>query len=275
MNETVNTHRISPTAQAAQDAARRGDGQFGNQPHADPGIVSAEQDQPLGMDLVRAKVLHLDDRDHPSAHPLEECFEERNFYGRPVVQPEYFTALHTAAMVPVAAGIPPVCSCGFTRVPKGDGTFVELHDHLSEMGPFGDARQWTRQARKDHKLPRYEDVKDSLDPFDPSLWASLSDHDAWLVGTAIQLLPDLDDDEFQRLAEPLVRKQLGMPGRMPIADRFLFNAYHRDSARRHVAAGHTGTCAAEGPIGQLYRRVALEDPEAWVPDAAACDPGCR
>lgn len=53
-----------------------------------------------------------------------------NHYGQPVI--EDFDGEHYAALVPTAAGSPPVCSCGWTRR-HVDGRWVELYEHLQEV----------------------------------------------------------------------------------------------------------------------------------------------
>ena len=53
-----------------------------------------------------------------------------NYYGQPVTSPEYFEGRHVAN-VPAIAGLPPVCSCGWT--PHGK---FQMSDHLADMGEF-------------------------------------------------------------------------------------------------------------------------------------------
>lgn len=50
-----------------------------------------------------------------------------NYYGLPITPPEYFDGEHAANAL--AAGLPPVCSCGWT--PHGRFTMA---DHLRDMG---------------------------------------------------------------------------------------------------------------------------------------------
>jgi hypothetical protein len=61
---------------------------------------------------------------------------ELNYYGQPIIAPEHFDGEHYAAMVPVAAGMPPACSCGWTRHTV-DGVTFELADHLRDMRETG------------------------------------------------------------------------------------------------------------------------------------------
>lgn len=49
-----------------------------------------------------------------------------NFYGQPIIAPEYFDHEHIAN--PMSAGLPPCCSCGWT--PHEDFTMA---DHLADM----------------------------------------------------------------------------------------------------------------------------------------------
>ena len=63
--------------------------------------------------------------------------EERNMYGGRIVRPEYFEGMHYPAIVPMGAGEPPVCSCGWTRWRDENGTYFELYDHIRDMGDFG------------------------------------------------------------------------------------------------------------------------------------------
>jgi hypothetical protein len=49
-----------------------------------------------------------------------------NYYDQPIIDPALFDGEHVAN--PVSAGLPPVCSCGWT--PHGEYT---LADHLREM----------------------------------------------------------------------------------------------------------------------------------------------
>lgn len=51
----------------------------------------------------------------------------RNYYGSPIISPDQFTGEHEA-IVPAAGGLPPLCTCGWTR----HGGF-ELADHLRDM----------------------------------------------------------------------------------------------------------------------------------------------
>lgn len=61
-----------------------------------------------------------------------------NFYGQPITAPEYFDGRHIAS--PGPAGLPPVCSCGWTRWQIEDGPcageWFEMIDHLRDMGEF-------------------------------------------------------------------------------------------------------------------------------------------
>ena len=71
-------------------------------------------------------------RRNPSQYAPEECYDGPNWYGRPIVLPEYYEGEHFAAVVPPSGGDPPVCSCGWTR--WGDGSrWFELSDHLRDM----------------------------------------------------------------------------------------------------------------------------------------------
>ncbi|WP_367139409.1 hypothetical protein [Saccharothrix sp. HUAS TT1] len=73
----------------------------------------------------------------PGQYAEWECLEERNFYGGPIVDPGHYEGVHRPAFVPAAAGLPPWCSCGWTRVPKGGGLYVELVEHIADQGRFG------------------------------------------------------------------------------------------------------------------------------------------
>lgn len=53
-----------------------------------------------------------------------------NFYGLPITPPEYFDGDHVANSG--LAGLPPVCSCGWTRH-EVDGRWFEMNDHLADM----------------------------------------------------------------------------------------------------------------------------------------------
>lgn len=57
-----------------------------------------------------------------------------NFYGQPIIHPGRFEGLHKA-FVPASAGLPPRCSCGWTRFER-EGVWVELCEHLDDMGEF-------------------------------------------------------------------------------------------------------------------------------------------
>lgn len=50
-----------------------------------------------------------------------------NYYGNPIVSPEYFEGEHKAT-VPAAGGLPPWCTCGWTR-----HSGHELFEHLADM----------------------------------------------------------------------------------------------------------------------------------------------
>jgi hypothetical protein len=54
-----------------------------------------------------------------------------NYYGLPITAPEYFDGEHVAN--PMGAGMPPVCSCGWTRWEYAPGKWFELADHLRDM----------------------------------------------------------------------------------------------------------------------------------------------
>lgn len=54
-----------------------------------------------------------------------------NYYGQPIVPPEYYDGAHVAS--PGPAGMPPVCSCGWTRWEHAPGEWYELADHLREV----------------------------------------------------------------------------------------------------------------------------------------------
>lgn len=56
-----------------------------------------------------------------------------NYYGLPITPPEYFDDKHV--VVAMGAGLPPVCSCGWTRH-EVDGRWFEMSDHLADMGEF-------------------------------------------------------------------------------------------------------------------------------------------
>ena len=76
---------------------------------------------------------------NPSQYAPEECYDanERgglNWYGLPNVLPEYYEGEHFAAVVPPSGGDPPVCSCGWTRWGDDRLGWVELSDHLCDMG---------------------------------------------------------------------------------------------------------------------------------------------
>jgi len=58
----------------------------------------------------------------------------KNAYGSKIADPEDFKGAHYAAIVPSSGGSPPVCSCGWTRQPKGGGLYVELWEHIRDMG---------------------------------------------------------------------------------------------------------------------------------------------
>lgn len=58
-----------------------------------------------------------------------------NYYGQPIIDPARFTGTHQA-FVPAAAGLPPRCSCGWTRFERAPGEWVELSEHLKDMGEF-------------------------------------------------------------------------------------------------------------------------------------------
>lgn len=53
-----------------------------------------------------------------------------NYYGQPVVPPEVFMGEHIAN--PGSAGMPPVCSCNWTRH-EVNGRWVEMSEHLADM----------------------------------------------------------------------------------------------------------------------------------------------
>jgi hypothetical protein len=91
----------------------------------------------------------------PGLYATWECEEKRNFYGAPVVSACYYEGLHYPALVPAGAGSPPVCSCGFTRVPSDvDGLWWELVDHLDEQAPGFASRERAPASR----LPRSPEV---------------------------------------------------------------------------------------------------------------------
>lgn len=54
-----------------------------------------------------------------------------NYYGQPIIAAEYFTGEHIAN--PGPAGLPPVCSCGWTRWQTDDGRWFEMSDHIADM----------------------------------------------------------------------------------------------------------------------------------------------
>ena len=57
--------------------------------------------------------------------------EDRNYYGQVIMPPEHFDGEHVAN--PVSAGLPPVCSCGWTRWEYETGKWFEMSDHLQDM----------------------------------------------------------------------------------------------------------------------------------------------
>lgn len=63
----------------------------------------------------------------------------KNHYGLPIADPATFTAPHTAAIVPLSGGSPPVCSCGWTRFRRDDGSWIELYEHIRDQNPEGAA----------------------------------------------------------------------------------------------------------------------------------------
>lgn len=67
--------------------------------------------------------------------PGEKAYGElpRNDYGQPIIPSEYFDGEHVANVPPIA-GMPPVCSCGWTRWEYAPGQWYEMADHLADMG---------------------------------------------------------------------------------------------------------------------------------------------
>lgn len=77
-------------------------------------------------------------RKYPRQYAPEECYpvdepNGLNWYGFPIVLPEYYEGEHYAAKVPPSAGNPPVCSCGWTRWSTNGRDWFELADHLRDM----------------------------------------------------------------------------------------------------------------------------------------------
>ena len=70
--------------------------------------------------------------------------EPLNFYGQPIVSPEYFAGDHVVN--PMGAGFPPICACGWT--PHEDFTMA---DHLRDMhlGPI--ANEPHEQAAREER----------------------------------------------------------------------------------------------------------------------------
>lgn len=66
----------------------------------------------------------------------DQCREPLNYYGLPITPPEQFDGEHNA-IVPAAGGLPPFCTCGWTRFESAPGVWVELSDHLREMREAG------------------------------------------------------------------------------------------------------------------------------------------
>lgn len=62
---------------------------------------------------------------------------ERNFYGEPIIDAGHFMGVHYPALVPPVAGLPPRCSCNWTRWRTEGGRWFELTEHIEEMGGFG------------------------------------------------------------------------------------------------------------------------------------------
>lgn len=81
-----------------------------------------------------------------------------NYYGREIIPPEYFDGAHFAAFVPTAAGLPPACSCGWTRH-EVDGRWYELADHLADMN---EGRRENRRDVTDGELRRRQAPLDVL-----------------------------------------------------------------------------------------------------------------
>lgn len=54
-----------------------------------------------------------------------------NSYGQPIVSPEYFDGAHVVN--PGPAGMPPVCSCGWT-----EHSGFTMYDHLRDMGEIAE-----------------------------------------------------------------------------------------------------------------------------------------
>lgn len=59
-----------------------------------------------------------------------------NFYGQPVIDPGDYDQAHVVN--PMGAGLPPVCSCGWTRWEYAPGKWFEIADHLRDMGEYVD-----------------------------------------------------------------------------------------------------------------------------------------
>ncbi len=61
-----------------------------------------------------------------------------NYFGLSITPPEYFEGRHVANAG--LAGMPPVCSCGWTRWKIEDGPrageWFEMADHLRDLGEF-------------------------------------------------------------------------------------------------------------------------------------------
>lgn len=69
-----------------------------------------------------------------------------NFYGQPITPPELFEGEHVAC-VPTAGGLPPVCTCGWTRH-EVDGHWYEMSDHLADMASESAEDRVEREQRE-------------------------------------------------------------------------------------------------------------------------------
>lgn len=70
--------------------------------------------------------------------------EVLNYYGQPITRPEYFDGKHVANVPP--AGLPPICSCGWTPHET-----YQMSDHLDDQRLNERVARETRGIAKDQQ----------------------------------------------------------------------------------------------------------------------------